>query len=80
MIPLIGARTEAQLKDNLGALDVVLTDEQEVRLEEVSQTRFGFPHDFLTAEYVEDLIYGGTRDQIDHHRPQSSGLYREQLK
>lgn len=80
MVPLIGARNVKQLKDNLGSLDVVLTDEQEARLEEVSRVRFGFPHDFLTAEYVEDLVYGGTRHQIDHHRPQSSGLYREQLK
>ena len=79
-MPLIGARNVEQLKDNLGSLDVVLTDEQRARLEEVSRVRFGFPHDFLTAEYVEDLVYGGTRHQIDHHRPQSSGLYREQLK
>ncbi len=80
MVPLIGARNVEQLKDNLGSLDVVLTDEQRARLEEVSRVRFGFPHDFLTAEYVEDLVYGGTRHQIDHHRPLSSGLYREQLK
>ncbi len=34
ILPIIGGSTEAQLAENLGALDVVLSDEQMVRLNE----------------------------------------------
>ncbi|WAL99456.1 aldo/keto reductase [Streptomyces sp. Je 1-369] len=48
--PIIGARTPAQLKDNLGALDVDLTASQLSRLEEAGAIDLGFPHDFLAGE------------------------------
>ncbi|MFI1680487.1 aldo/keto reductase [Streptomyces sp. NPDC020607] len=47
--PIIGARTPAQLKDNLGALDVDLTASQLSRLEEAGAIDLGFPHDFLAG-------------------------------
>lgn len=45
--PIIGARTVAQLDDNIPALDVKLTPEQIARLDEVSKPVLPFPHDFL---------------------------------
>ena len=65
IIPLIGARNVAQLEDNLGCLNVTLTDEQLSQLNEVSRIELGFPHDFLTSQGVKDVIYGGTLPQID---------------
>lgn len=65
IIPLIGARNVAQLEDNLGCLNVTLTDEQLSLLNEVSRIELGFPHDFLTSQGVKDVIYGGTLAQID---------------
>jgi len=65
MIPIIGARSAKQLKDNLGTLDWKLTDEQWRRLDEVSAIDLGFPHGFLDGNRN---IYGATRDLIDHHR------------
>ena len=44
---IIGARTMEQLDDNLGALEVKLTAEQIKALDEVSQPKLNFPHDFL---------------------------------
>lgn len=44
---LVGARTPAQLDDNLGALDVELQSEQRRRLEQVSVVDLGFPHETL---------------------------------
>ena len=44
---IIGARTMQQLDDNLGALEVKLTAEQSKALNEVSQPKLNFPHDFL---------------------------------
>jgi aryl-alcohol dehydrogenase-like predicted oxidoreductase len=45
--PIIGARTIEQLEDNLGALETKLTPEQIAKLDEVSQPKLNFPHDFL---------------------------------
>lgn len=44
---LVGARTLAQLKDNLGALEIELDTGQRARLDEVSAVDPGFPHDIL---------------------------------
>ncbi|WP_269328321.1 aldo/keto reductase [Kineosporia mesophila] len=41
---VIGARTEAQLTDNLAAADLVLTDEERTRLDTVSQTPLRYPY------------------------------------
>ncbi len=68
MIPIIGARFEKQLRDNLGCLDVALSEEQISRLDEATKIDPGFPHDFLTRDYIRDIIYGGTYDQILNHR------------
>lgn len=47
--PVLGARTLAQLEDNLGALDVVLEDDQLARLDAASAVPLGFPHEMLAA-------------------------------
>ncbi|WP_432488239.1 aldo/keto reductase [Kineococcus sp. SYSU DK018] len=41
---VIGARTEEQLRDNLAAADLVLTDEERRRLDEVSAVPLRYPH------------------------------------
>ncbi len=68
IIPIIGARTVKQLQDNLGCLDVTLTGGQLERLDEVSRIEAGFPYDFLTSDFVKDLVFGGTYERIDDHR------------
>jgi aryl-alcohol dehydrogenase-like predicted oxidoreductase len=68
ILPMIGATTVAQLKDNLGCLEFSLTDEQLQHLDEVSRIELGFPHDFLVSDEVKDLLFGGTYDKIDKHR------------
>jgi aryl-alcohol dehydrogenase-like predicted oxidoreductase len=69
MIPILGARTEKQLKDNLGCLDFELTQEQIERLNEASPIDLGFPHTFLGSNHVRGLIFGKTFSQIlTHHR------------
>jgi aryl-alcohol dehydrogenase-like predicted oxidoreductase len=64
IIPIIGARKETQLKDNLACLDFELTSEQMQRLNEISKIDLGFPHDFLNSEMIKDIIYGGTYSLI----------------
>ena len=64
IIPIIGARKETQIKDNLTCLEFELTSEQMQRLNEVSKIELGFPHDFLNSEMIKDIIYGGTYSLI----------------
>ena len=67
IIPIIGAKTEEQLKDNLECLNFTLSEKHLNRLSEASKIDLGFPHDFLTSETIVDIIYGGTQDKIDNH-------------
>jgi len=64
IIPIIGARKETQIKDNLACLEFELTTEQMKTLNEVSKIELGFPHDFLNSERLKDIIYGGTYSLI----------------
>ncbi len=57
--PIIGARTLAQLEDNLGALEVRLTEEQWQRLDTASAIELGFPHDFLALQVTREIMFGG---------------------
>jgi aryl-alcohol dehydrogenase-like predicted oxidoreductase len=67
IIPIIGAKTKEQLKDNLECLKFTLSEENITQLSDVSRINMGFPHDFLTSENIVDIIYGGTKDKIDNH-------------
>ena len=62
IIPLVGARTVDQLKENFGALDVTLEEGQMDRLNEVSKISLGFPTDMLRPG-VQDMV-----TKLDNHR------------
>jgi aryl-alcohol dehydrogenase-like predicted oxidoreductase len=65
VIPIIGARKLAQVKDNLACVNMKLDPAQIERLDQVSRIEMGFPHDFFAAEMVRSLSSGGMRNQID---------------
>jgi aryl-alcohol dehydrogenase-like predicted oxidoreductase len=65
VIPIIGARKLAQVKDNLACIDVKLTPAQIDRLDAVSKIELGFPHEFFTREMPRSLSSGGMWNQID---------------
>jgi aryl-alcohol dehydrogenase-like predicted oxidoreductase len=65
VIPILGARSVAQLEENLAALELSLTDDVARRLEEAFPVELGFPHDFLASEHVRGLIFGATYALID---------------
>jgi len=68
IIPIIGVRTGAQVKENLDCLDNPLTEEHLKRLGEVSKLELGFPHQFLDKDYIRNLVYAGCYDKIDRRR------------
>lgn len=56
--PIIGARTPAQLEDNLGALEVDFTASQLARLDEASAIQLGVPHDLLAGDFGRTQVHG----------------------
>ena len=59
--PITGARTLRQLEDNIGALSVKITLPQLAQLDEASRIELGFPHDFLTHDFIRQGLTGGTK-------------------
>lgn len=68
IIPIIGARTANQLRENLDCLDHSLTNEQLNRLDEISKIEPGFPHEFAARESIRKITFGGNYSLIDNHR------------
>ncbi|MBN6150730.1 aldo/keto reductase [Xanthomonas sp. AmX2] len=62
-IPIVGARTLAQLDDNLGALELRLDAAHLRQLDAVSAVALGFPHEFIKLPMPQQLVSGGTRLQ-----------------
>lgn len=68
IIPILGARTENHVRDNLGCLDFELTEEHLGRLDKISEISSGFPHDFLARDNVRHLVYGNKLSSIVRRR------------
>ncbi|GHO90576.1 oxidoreductase [Reticulibacter mediterranei] len=68
IIPILGARTVAQLKENLQCLQIRLTEEEMSQLDAASQIDLGYPHTYLQPTDPHNFAYGGMFDQIDAHR------------
>jgi aryl-alcohol dehydrogenase-like predicted oxidoreductase len=66
VIPLIGAKRQEQMKDNLGSLQFMLSDTHLHALNEASKIELGFPHDFLASEPVLNAIHGKTYQKIEN--------------
>jgi aryl-alcohol dehydrogenase-like predicted oxidoreductase len=69
LIPIVGARTEVQLRQDVQALDVALDDEQVERLSAAGGFQSGFPQAFLASDHVQGLIWGATADLVYRERP-----------
>jgi aryl-alcohol dehydrogenase-like predicted oxidoreductase len=66
VIPVLGARTEAQIKENLGVLEFNLTAEQLAEIGGLIPFEIGFPVGFLTSAQVRQLAFGDFFELIDH--------------
>jgi len=65
ILPIIGAKTHKQLLDNLGYLDVELSETQVNSLDAVSNIDMGFPFDFYANPMARTVMYVGMRDLIE---------------
>jgi len=67
IIPIVGAKTQDQLQENVDCLKYLLNGEQLNKLNELTKIDLGFPHTFLNGEYIRTLVFGGTYEKIDNH-------------
>lgn len=68
VLPIVGARTLAQLEDNLGCLNLELAPEHWQRLDQATAVSLGFPHEFLASPMSRDMACGGKADLLDNPR------------
>jgi aryl-alcohol dehydrogenase-like predicted oxidoreductase len=73
VIPILGARTAAQLRETLGGVDLDLPEEALSRLSEVSKIPLGFPHDFLAGLYARQAANGGAIEAAPSTRGREIG-------
>ncbi|MFN2197206.1 MAG: aldo/keto reductase [Anaerolineales bacterium] len=73
VIPILGARTVAQIEDNLACLDFRLSEAQMAKLDEIAEFKVGFPNSFLKGGHVRGLIFGDTFARLENHREASAG-------
>jgi aryl-alcohol dehydrogenase-like predicted oxidoreductase len=69
VIPIVGARHAAQLRDSLAGVDVTLEPAQRQRLDEVSAVEPGYPQNHLVRDRPRQLALGVEPELIDVHRP-----------
>jgi aryl-alcohol dehydrogenase-like predicted oxidoreductase len=62
--PLLGPRTLVQLKDNMAALDIVLSAEQVGLLNNASNVAMGFPYDIVASS--AETLAGGKLHQLNY--------------
>jgi aryl-alcohol dehydrogenase-like predicted oxidoreductase len=67
VVPIVGARTAAQIRENLDRLDVRLSDKHLHALDEVSRPELGFPQGFLATDGVRTYSTSGHYDRLDNH-------------
>jgi aryl-alcohol dehydrogenase-like predicted oxidoreductase len=65
VLPILGARTAAQLSEDLMALEVQLDDASLRQLDDATPFKLGFPRSFLEDPEVIELIFGRSRPLID---------------
>lgn len=68
-IPIVGARTLDQLRDNLGAVDLEIPEPLFDRLERASRKPLAWPHEMFSSPAQTGFTYGGFLDRIDTVRP-----------
>lgn len=65
VVPIIGGRTVAQLRENLGCLEFRLESGHRDRLDDASRIELGFPHDFIGSDLVRSALFGSELARLD---------------
>jgi len=66
VLPIVGAKTEIQLRENLGYLNILLSEIDKSELDEAGKIDLGFPQDFLHRDNIRQRIFGDTFSKFDN--------------
>ncbi|MEO1037314.1 MAG: aldo/keto reductase [Pseudomonadota bacterium] len=69
LFPIAGARKVTQIEDTMAATDVTLPSDAMARLDELTQIKLGFPHEFLASDHLADFIRGEVARHQLRNRP-----------
>lgn len=69
VVPVIGARKASQLEDNLGAVDVEVSEAQLAKLDALTGLEPEYPHTLYASEFFNTMMYGEVRERIELDRP-----------
>jgi aryl-alcohol dehydrogenase-like predicted oxidoreductase len=67
VIPIVGARTAAQLADSLQTVNIILPKEEIDILNNVTAGTYGFPHEFLKSDGVHEVLFSGKFNDVENH-------------
>src|SRR5262249_3778452 len=67
IIPIFGARTVTQVRENMSCIEFELTPEQMQRLNQVGKIPLGYPHAFLNTKMVRNFVYGNKTIRSSRH-------------
>lgn len=67
IIPIFGARTVAQVRENMACVEFELTPEHMQRLNQVGKIPLGYPHAFLNNKMVRNFVYGNKTIKSPRH-------------
>ena len=74
VVPILGARTQRQLEDNLGALTVNAGDDLLAEMDELTAPAPEYPNSFYLTEFFQTMMYGQVWEQIEFDRPWGNTL------
>jgi aryl-alcohol dehydrogenase-like predicted oxidoreductase len=63
MVPIVGAKTLAQLQDDLASLEVTIPDQAMARLDEISKVDLGFPSEMIGR--LDTFVHGEVGALVD---------------
>ena len=64
VVPILGATSAAQLRENLAAVDIELTSDQVARLDAASEVPLPYPHHYLASSMARTFRSGGLYERI----------------
>ena len=74
VIPIVGARTEEQIVENLRCTEFELEQRHHDALTEIGKISLGYPHAFLKSKIVSQFMYG-KHEIVDARRVGQPGLF-----
>ena len=72
LIPVLGARTVEQLRENMACLELTIPAQHLASLDNATAVSRGSPHEMLDSEFMRRVLTGDCHDRLDSRRAGTS--------